>query len=87
MRAAGYEPEDFEGDAVEVWPENWPAFQLFARLGTQWTVGFRGREGLRYEALFPLMDRMGLSADEWDQMFSDIRHLESCALEKMREEQ
>lgn len=83
MRAAGYEPEDFEHDIVEVWPENWSAFQLFEAVRTQWLVGLGGREGLRYEAVYPLLDRAALSREEWERLFDDIRVMERAALSVM----
>jgi hypothetical protein len=49
MRAAGFEPEDYEGDVIEVWPENLPALQMFQRIGTRWVVaGMGGVTGLRW---------------------------------------
>lgn len=70
---------------IEVWPENWPAFRLFSRVGTQWRVGMNGPTGLSYEAVYPLMDRMQLSPDEWGLMLDDIAVLERQALTTMRE--
>lgn len=83
MRAAGYEPEDFDNDFVEVWPENWPAFELFERVRTQWHAGFSKPTGLRYEAVYPLLDRAASSREEWDQLFEDIRVMERAALSAM----
>ena len=71
---------------VQVWPENWPAFLLFSRMQTQWAVGFGGRTGLRYEALYPLLDRMDLTQDEWEDLFDDVRTLEIAALTQMNED-
>lgn len=72
---------------VEVWPENWPAFRLFSRVGTQWRVGVNGRTGLCYEAVYPLMDRMDLPPDEWDAMLDDIAAMERQALATMHDNQ
>lgn len=85
MRAAGFEPEDYASDDVELWPENWPAWRLFLQVCTQWRVGVAGATGLDYGPLFRLMDRMDLGREEWDQLFDDIRVIESSALETMRE--
>lgn len=84
MAAVGLTPEDFDGDDVEVWPENWPMVMIFCRLGTQWQVGMSGAVGLRYEAVYPLLDR--LFADDWQQAFDDLQVLERAALDAMREE-
>ena len=83
MRAAGYEPEDFEGEEFEVWPENWRVFVLFSRLQTQWSVGMSGATGLRYEAVYPLLDREAQGAEDWQQLFDDLQTLEGAALKKM----
>jgi hypothetical protein len=42
--------------------------------------------GLDYGALYPLMDRLGLSAEQWDRVFDDVQVLESHALETRREQ-
>ena len=57
---------------------------LFCRLGTQWQVGKSGAVGLRYEAVYPLLDR--LFADGWQQAFDDLQVLERAALDAMRDE-
>jgi len=43
-----------------------------------------GAVGLRYEAVYPLLDR--LFADGWQQAFDDLQVLERAALDAMREE-
>lgn len=73
-------------DVVAVWPDNWPAFQIFARLQTQWSVGMGGRTGLRYEALYPLLDRTAADADEWEALFDDVRVMEYAALKQMSDD-
>jgi len=69
----------------EVWPENWPAFKLFCKLGTQWRVGPAGASGLDYTALLAIMARMALTDDEHDNLFDDIQVLERAALEAMNQ--
>lgn len=80
MAAAGFTPEDYEGDIVEVWPDCWPAYCIFTRLTTQWNEGMAGRTGLRYEAVYPLLDRAAVCTDEWDDLFDDIRTMEAAVL-------
>jgi hypothetical protein len=65
---------------VLVWPECWPTFCLFEQLRTQWT---EGHIGLRYEAVYPLLDRRTTSPREWDEWFADLRLLEAAALEQI----
>lgn len=64
-----------------MWPENWQAFTLFVQLRTQWAIGFGGPTGLRYEALYPILDRESTDAEHWQQLFADVRELETGALE------
>lgn len=45
-----------------------------------------GATGLRYEAVFPLLDRRTKDAEEWEQLFEDVQVLEHSALRKMRED-
>jgi hypothetical protein len=85
-RAAGYEVADYEIDDVEVWPENWPAYLLFTSLQTQWNVGMGGRAGLKYEALYPLLDRQTDTPEQWQQLFDDVRVMEYAALDQMAED-
>lgn len=88
MRAAGFEPEDYETDPVEVWPENWRAWQIFVSVSGQWrSAGMGGYVGLDYGPLFTLMDRHGLQGEQWHQTFEDIRHIEAAALDRMRAQQ
>ena len=85
MRAAGFEPEDYETDPVEIWPENWPAWALFVTVSTQWrTAGMGSYIGLDYGPLFIVMDRQGLQGQAWLDMLDDIRTIESAALEQIR---
>ncbi|CAN7185760.1 DUF1799 domain-containing protein [Acidovorax sp. LjRoot117] len=52
---------------------------------TQWNVAMGGPTGLRYEALYPLLDRMTATSDEWQELFEDVQILERAALEQMSE--
>jgi hypothetical protein len=72
---------------VEIWPELWPVFRLFCDLQTQWFVGMAGQTGLRYEALYPLLDRMTTTPEAWREWFEDVQHMEGVALKTMRENQ
>jgi hypothetical protein len=47
-------------------------------------VGMNGPTGLRFEAIYPLMDRMGLEPAAWDSLLADIEIMEHAALEVMR---
>jgi hypothetical protein len=73
-------------ETIQVWPENWPAFALFASLCTQWRVSMNGPSGLDYLVLHRELDDLGLSGDERQQMKSDIREMERAALSAMRDD-
>lgn len=84
----GFTPEDYAAEPdTEVWPENWPAYSIFACVTSQWTVaGMTGqRVGLRYEAVYPLLDRTAQSDEDWRELFADIRVLEREALATINE--
>ena len=68
---------------MEVWPDNWTAFLFFRRLGTRWCVGMGGATGIRWEAVYPLMDRLGLEPEQWDELLQDLEVMESAALTQM----
>ena len=52
---------------------------------TQWRVGMSGPTGLDYAAVYPLLDRKATDSDEWEQLFDDLRVMESAALEAIAE--
>lgn len=85
MAAGGFTAEDFEGDAVEVWPENAQAWHVFVEMSGQWRQSFKGPTALDYTALFARMDRLRLSDQGWEEMFADVRVLEAQALRTMKE--
>lgn len=78
LEAFGFKPSDF-GD-FEVWPDNMPAINLFSSISTQWRTSMGGMIGIDYNVLFPRMDRMNLSDQDYEWLFDDIRVIESEAL-------
>ncbi|MFK3741444.1 DUF1799 domain-containing protein [Massilia sp. TN1-12] len=85
LAAAGLTEEDLEWDAVEVWPENVQAYQLFSSLQTQWRVGMSGPSGLDYNVMYRMIDRMKLSNADAEDLEYDVRAMESEALSAMHE--
>jgi hypothetical protein len=75
-----------EEEVISVWPENWQAFELFTRLQTQWQVGMAGHTGLRYEAAYPLIDRIAQDDKQWDELLEDLRTMEIAALNQMAQD-
>lgn len=41
--------------------------------------------GLRWEAIYPLMDRLELGGPDWDVLHSDLMVLENSAINTMQE--
>ena len=70
---------------TEVWPENWPVFQLFRQLQSQWRAGPNGVIGLDYNVLFHKLDRMDLSAEQYDEWERDIQVMEFAAIDEMNQ--
>ena len=87
LAAFGFRPQDYDHEVVHFWPDTQRAVDLFLTLGTQWRVGFNGATALDYGAMYPLMDRMKLTDDEWEALLTDIRVMEAEALEAMHEKQ
>jgi hypothetical protein len=83
MRASGYQPEDFEGEEFEIWPENWTSFEFFCSMTTQWNIGISGATGFNYLVAFAFLDRMSLDKSEADALFFDLQVMERAALEEM----
>ena len=50
---------------------------------SQWDAGIGGPTCLKYQVLFEIMDRKGLTNDDWWEMFADIQHMEAAALKEM----
>ena len=71
-----------------MWPENEPALRIFARIGTRWQYAPGGMgamvSGVRWEAIYPLMDRLGLPPDEWDDLLHQLETMEHAALPVIR---
>lgn len=85
MAASGFTPEDYALDDVEVWPENWAAWSAFCDVSGQWRMSAMGGAiALDYGPVFTRLDRLRLSADDWEAMFQDVRVIEAAALEQMR---
>lgn len=42
-----------------------------------------GPTGLRYEAVYPLLDRMTTDPDQWRETFRDIRLMEGAAMKAL----
>lgn len=67
-----------------MWPENLQATLMFQRIGTRWICGSAGGAiGIRWEAVYPLMDRLGLGTAAWDDLLADMEAMERAALQEI----
>lgn len=52
-------------------------------MGSKWVypaMGSGAPIGLRWEAIYPLMDRLGLANHEWDDLHDDLSVMEQSAI-------
>lgn len=70
-----------------MWPDNERALALFRKIGTRWIVSPMGGPplGIRWEAIYPLMDRLELIGTEWDALHGDLMVMENSAMNTMQE--
>lgn len=72
--------------AVLIWPENWPAFEVFSALRTQWRIAHCGRTGLDYGAIPITLRLCNVPRSDWPEVFAALRIMESAALEEMHKD-
>ena len=82
--AEGFVEDDYE--PAEVWPECWPAGELFCEFSGQWRLAPSGLpDALDYASIFLRMERLGLPDNTaWNQLFDDLRVIERAALAQIR---
>jgi len=84
MAAFGLTANDIA--AIDVWPDNLPAVNVFVAMATQWRTGMSGPVGLDYSALPAVLRLTGAPRGTWPQTFEDIRVMEAEALKVMGEQ-
>lgn len=84
--AAGFSPEDYEEDPLEVWPENIDAWLFFSETcQTQWrSGGMGGATGLDYTAVLAALG-FEYEKDKAKDLFWQIKLIERGALKAMSE--
>lgn len=91
LKRLGYSLDDFATDdeeamawrGVDIWPENYPSYEVFSAMSTQWRVSMNGYTGLDYCALNEVWRRLKVKPSDRDDIFHDLRYMESVALEEM----
>ena len=80
----GITREDVEDTSVmEVWPENWLPFVIFADVGTQWRVGVGGATALDYNVVFQMMKLRNVKKKDRLEVMEAITVMEQAALAQM----
>jgi hypothetical protein len=72
-------------DAVELWPDNVTAVNVFIAMSTQWRTGAMGATGLDYSALPSVFRLLAVPRALWTDTFECLRVLEGEALRTMGE--
>ena len=87
LAAIGLRREDVEDTSVcEVWPENWEAYQIFARCQTQWNTANGYHFGLNYEFVQWLMDVLKVKKKYRLDRLTELQTMEGAALRQMHKE-
>lgn len=72
-------------DAVDIWPDNLAAVNVFIAMSTQWRTGAMGATGLDYSVLPSVMRLTGVPRALWTDTFECLRVMEGEALRTMSE--
>lgn len=84
--AFGLELPAAEGDEdCLVWPEAWPAVELFLKVQTQWRGGASGIIGLDYTAVRWVMQLYGVEDER--ELLEDLQVIEARVIEKVNDRQ
>lgn len=73
-----------QSDEILIWPENAESVNFFVDYcRTQWRVGAGGPTGLDYTAVLATMRASPIPRARRDEVFADVRVMESAALDAM----
>lgn len=75
VAALGPEEKHFE-----VWPENWPAWEAFLAVQTQWASGFNGFTGLDYSRVRAGLRAAGIRVTK--DLWQKLQYIELCVLDE-----
>lgn len=84
--AFGLTVEEASGPSlIEVWPDTEQSILTFDALGSQWIYAGMGGvpTGIVYGSIEPVLRVRKVPAEDWAQVFEDIRVMEAAALEEM----
>ena len=75
-------PEKKQEKNFAVWPENWPAVELFLRCQTQWRTSVGGVTGFDYSSVLALVNMYAYSKET----FEDLQVMEVAAISYLNKE-
>jgi hypothetical protein len=78
------QPKPEKPEPFEIWPENWPAWQAFMAVQTQWATSMAGLTGLDYARVRHGLRMAGIKPTK--EMFENLRLIEGAALEALNAE-
>lgn len=72
-------------EALYLWPENVPSWNLFQAMSTQWMVGMAGATGLSYPGVEVVMRKFRVKRCDEERIFHEIQCMELATLSAWRE--
>jgi hypothetical protein len=72
-------------EALYLWPENVPSWNLFQAMSTQWMVGMAGATGLSYPGVEVVMRKARVKRCDEERIFHEIQCMERVTLSAWRE--
>ncbi|TAA12480.1 hypothetical protein EA658_09755 [Pseudoxanthomonas winnipegensis] len=86
LAGTGLKAKHYKRPTAVVWPEAWPAMELFRNhLSSQWRCGPGGPLGLDHSVVFYHLDRAGLYGEARDDFMAYLDAIEAAALAKITE--
>ena len=87
--ALGLTLEEASGPPIEVLPDTMRSVLVFDDLGSQWIYAGAGGvpTGIVYASIEPVLRVRRIAAEDWPEVFDDIRVMEAAALQEMHEQQ
>lgn len=67
-------------DALYLWPENVPSWNLFQAMSTQWMVDMAGATGLSYPGVEVVMRKFRVKRCDEERIFHEIQCMERATL-------
>ena len=72
-------------EALYLWPENVPSWNLFQAMSTQWMAGMAGATGLNYPGVEVVMRKARVKRCDEERIFHEIQCMERATLSAWRE--